>query len=171
MDVEVWRTWANGGNVGDYWNQKYNLRYYEPTATSEKLGDLMGTLRIYDEYDLVTFMAWLDTTYVTDFSMYGENFPLLQAYYQEFVTEGGDTFIFKVYLNYENEWYNGSEGARSLYYNSEWVQFVPLGSTYVDTANNNYNMVYLGDIGIKEGGPISVDGWFVYFDTHKYDSL
>lgn len=174
MDVEVWRTWDywNGDSTeASYHNQKYNLRYYPPTSTAERYGDQMGTLRVYDEYDVSTFIIWLDTTYVVDFSMYGENFPLLQAYYQEFVTEGGDTFIFKVYLNYENQWYNGSEGSRSLYYNSEWVQFVPLGSTYVDTANNNYNMVYLGDIGIKEGGPISVDGWFVYFDTHKYDSL
>jgi hypothetical protein len=172
MDVEVWRTWANGGTVGDYWNQKYNLRYYEPTATSPKLGDHMGTLRIYDEYDLHTFMTWLDTVHVVDFSMYGEYFPMLESYYQEFVTEGGETFIFKVYLNHENQWWeSGDEGAKTLFYNQEWLQFVPLGSTYVDTANNNFNMDYLGDLAIKEGGPISVEGWFIYFNAHKYDSL
>jgi hypothetical protein len=131
----------------------------------------MGTLRIYDDYDLVSFMNWLDTTDVEVFSNYGENFPLLQSYYQEFVTEGGITFIFKVYVNHENEWYNGVEGERSLFYNSEWIQFVPLGSTYVDTANNNFNMQYLGDLAIKEGGPISIDGWFNYFDRHKYDPI
>lgn len=170
-DIEVWRTWEHGGTVGDYWNQKYNLRYYEPTATSPRLGDRMGTLRVYDDYYLHDFMVWLDTIHVVDFSMYGEYFPMLESYYQEFVTEGGETFIFKVYLNHETEWYNGSEGERSLYYNSEWLQFIPLGSTYVDTANNNFNMEYLGDVGIKETSTISVDGWFRYFDLHKYDSL
>jgi len=29
----------------------------------------------------------------------------------------------------------------------------------------------LGDLAIKEGGPISVEGWFEYFNNHKYDNL
>lgn len=154
----------------NYWNQKFDIRYYPETSTAIPLGNKIGTLKTFDAYPLDEFIHYLDTNFSMHISHFGTQFPLLQNYYNCFSscdTTSLDTFA--VYLNHENIWWSGSDGPRTLFYNSEFLSFVPLRSTYNDSLNLNLKQIFIGNLEIEIQNENTLDDWFEYFNNHKYD--
>jgi len=170
---EVYFTYASGWSAStSYWNQKFNIRYYPPNSTAEPLGSKIGTLKTFEAFPLNDFIYFLDTNYYETISQIGTDSNLLQIYYNEF-THTNQTYVdtFYLYLNHENTWYDGTEGERTLFYNSEFLSFVPFHSTYNDTLNDNLNQIFIGIFELEILNDQTLDNWFNYFNLHKYDSL
>ena len=171
--VEVHQTYASGwSSEAKYWNQKFDLRYYPDFSTAVPLGTKIGTLKTYSDFPLDDFISYLDTNHLGDFSYYGLSFPLLQNYYDDFCNMNVTSVdTFNLYLNHENTWHDGIDGPRTLFYNSEFLSFVPIGSTYIDTINTNLKHIFIGTFFIDVLNDDTLDNWFIYFNEHKYDSL
>lgn len=168
---EVYFTYASGWTeTTKYWNQKFNIRYYPSESTAIPLGTKIGTLKTFDAFPLEDFIHYLDTNFYKHISHFGTAFPLLQNYYNCFsdsATTSLDTFA--VYLNHENTWWNGNDGPKTLFYNSEFLSFVPLHSTYNDSLNQNLKQIFLGNFEIEIQNENTLENWFLFFNEHKYD--
>lgn len=171
--VEVHQTYASGwSSAAKYWNQKFDLRYYPDSSTAAPIGGNLGTLKTFNAFPLDDFIPYLDENHLSDFWHFGTNFSLLQSIYDDFTNaEQTTTDTFYLYLNHENTWYNGIEGERTLFYNSEFLSFVPLHSIYNDTLNDNLNQIFIGIFEIEIQNENTLNNWFDYFNQHKYDPI
>jgi len=168
---EVYFTYASGWSESTkYWNQKFNIRYYPETSTAIPLGTKIGTLKTFEAYPLNDFIVFLDTNYFEFISQIGTSFEMLQNYYDDFTnTNISSLDTFAVYLNHENTWWNGNDGPKTLFYNSEFLSFVPLHSTYNDSLNQNLKQIFLGNFEIEIQNENTLENWFLFFNEHKYD--
>ena len=122
---EVYFTFASGWSAStSYWNQKFDIRYYPENSTAVPLGKNIGTLKTFEAYPLNDFIVFLDTNYFEFISQIGTSFEMLQNYYDDFTnTNISSLDTFAVYLNHENTWWNGNDGPKTLFYNSEFLSF------------------------------------------------
>jgi len=170
---EVHFTYASGWESSThYLNQKFDIRYYPESSTAVPLGEKIGTLKTFAAFPLEGFVSFLDTNYYETISQIGTDINLLQIYYDDFTNINVSSLdTFAVYLNHENTWWSGSDGPRTLFYNSEFLSFVPLHSTYNDSLNENLKQIFLGNFEIEIQNENTLDNWFDYFNQHKYDAL
>jgi len=168
---EVYFTFASGWSAStSYWNQKFDIRYYPENSTAVPLGKNIGTLKTFEAYPLNDFIVFLDTNYFEFISQIGTSFEMLQNYYDDFTnTNISSLDTFAVYLNHENTWWNGNDGPKTLFYNSEFLSFVPLHSTYNDSLNQNLKQIFLGNFEIEIQNENTLENWFLFFNEHKYD--
>ena len=133
---------------------------------------MIGVLKVFDAFPLSDFISFLDSNYYQNSSQFGTDFPLLQNYYDDFCNMNVTSVdTFNLYLNHENSWHDGIDGPRTLFYNSEFLSFVPIGSTYIDTINTNLKHILIGAFFLDVLNENTLDNWFIYFNEHKYDSL
>jgi len=168
---EVYFNYASGWSAStSYWNQKFDIRYYPETSTAVPLGTKIGTLKTFEAYPLNEFIVYLDTNYFSFISQIGTDINLMRIYYDEFTNINVSSFdTLAVYLNHENTWFSGNDGPKTLFYNSEFLSFVPLHSTYNDSLNQNLKQIFLGNFEIEIQNENTLDNWFLFFNEHKYD--